>query len=270
MDDVFHYNSGSLLQALNPDQTLVNLSDEEWVGTSPTTSRRSSRPTTACTARPWGTSFAGAVMYNKAVYEQLGLEVPTTWDEFIANSEKIKAEGGGVAPILQSYGDTWTSQLFVLGDFANVYGAGPRLGREVHGERQGQVRRRARVRRLRAHGAEVFEKGLLNEDFASMTNAQAMDALATGAGAQYPMLIGDDRDHAAEQPRQGGRHRRLRPARSGCRRHGDHDLAAERDLHPQDHRGRQARRGQEVRGVRELGRGLRGAERDRLAPPGRT
>ena len=31
MDDVFHYNSGSLLQALNPDQTLVDLSDQSWV-----------------------------------------------------------------------------------------------------------------------------------------------------------------------------------------------------------------------------------------------
>src|SRR4051812_13708874 len=29
MSDVFYYNSGSLLQALNPDQTLVNLSDED-------------------------------------------------------------------------------------------------------------------------------------------------------------------------------------------------------------------------------------------------
>jgi raffinose/stachyose/melibiose transport system substrate-binding protein len=34
----------------------------------------------------------------------------------------------------------------------------------------------------------VFEKSLMNEDFASMTNAQAMDALANGQGAQYPML----------------------------------------------------------------------------------
>src|SRR5690606_2399765 len=31
MEDVFVYNTGSLLQALNPDQTLTDLSDEEWV-----------------------------------------------------------------------------------------------------------------------------------------------------------------------------------------------------------------------------------------------
>ena len=53
-------------------------------------------------------------MYNKKVYESLGLEVPTNWSEFVANNEKIKADGK-VTPVLQTYGDTWTSQLFVLG-----------------------------------------------------------------------------------------------------------------------------------------------------------
>lgn len=31
MSDVFNYNTGSLLQALNPDQNLVNLADQKWV-----------------------------------------------------------------------------------------------------------------------------------------------------------------------------------------------------------------------------------------------
>ena len=32
MEDVFGYNSGSLFQALNPDQNLVPLDDQPWVG----------------------------------------------------------------------------------------------------------------------------------------------------------------------------------------------------------------------------------------------
>ena len=43
-----------------------------------------------------------------------------------------------------------------------------------------------------------------------MTNAQAMDALATGAGAQYPMLSATIAAVPAGQPRQGRRHRRVR------------------------------------------------------------
>ncbi len=186
MEDVFHYNSGSLLQALNPDQTLVDLSDQEWVSTLTDDFKKVVSTDNGLYGAPWGTSFAGAVLYNKKVYEQLGLEVPTTWDEFIANSEKIKAEGNGVAPILQSFGDTWTSQLFVLGDFANINKVDPNWADDYTNNKAKYVDQPALAGF--EHQAEVLAKGLLNEDYPSMTNAQAMDALATGKGAQYPML----------------------------------------------------------------------------------
>jgi raffinose/stachyose/melibiose transport system substrate-binding protein len=174
------------MQALNPDQTLVDLSDEDWVGDLTDDFKAVVSTDNGLYGAPWGTSFAGAVLYNKKVYESLGLQVPTTWDEFIANSEKIKSDGAGVAPILQSYGDTWTSQLFVLGDFANVTKQQSDWAEQYTNNKAKYVDEPAFEGF--AHTAEVFEKGLLNEDFASMTNAQAMGALATGAGAQYPML----------------------------------------------------------------------------------
>lgn len=186
MADVFHYNSGSLLQALNPDTSLVDLSDEEWVGDLTDDFKAVVSTDKGFYGAPWGTSFAGAVLYNKPLYEKLGLEVPKTWDEFISNSETIKSEGDGVAPILQSYGDTWTSQLFVLGDFANVTAQDPGWAEAYTANEAKYVDEPAFAGF--AHTAEAFEKGLLNEDFSSMTNAQAMDALANGTGAQYPML----------------------------------------------------------------------------------
>ena len=186
MDDVFHYNSGSLLQALNPDQTLVDLSDQDWVSTLTDDFKKVVSTDKGLYGAPWGTSFAGAVLYNKKIYEDLGLEVPTTWDEFISNSEKIKAAGNGVAPILQSFGDTWTSQLFVLGDFANINKDDPNWAENYTNNKAKYVDQPALAGF--EHQAEVLAKGLLNEDYPSMTNAQAMDALATGKGAQYPML----------------------------------------------------------------------------------
>ncbi|MFT3797459.1 ABC transporter substrate-binding protein [Microbacterium sp.] len=186
MDDVFHYNSGSLLQALNPDTTLVDLSDQSWADTLTDDFKLVVSTDKGLYGAPWGTSFAGAVLYNKKVYADLGLSVPTTWAEFIANSETIKEKGNGVAPILQSYGDTWTSQLFVLGDFANVAKQDPDWAEKYTANEAKYVDEPAF--RGFSNTAEVFEKGLLNEDFASMTNAQAMDALANGTGAQYPML----------------------------------------------------------------------------------
>ena len=60
----------------------------------------------------------GGILYNKKVYAELGLRVPKTWADFMANNAKIKA--AGIDPVIQTYGDTWTSQLFMLGDFYNV------------------------------------------------------------------------------------------------------------------------------------------------------
>ncbi len=34
------------------------------------------------------------------VYEELGLEIPETWDEFMANNATIAAEADGVAPVM--------------------------------------------------------------------------------------------------------------------------------------------------------------------------
>jgi raffinose/stachyose/melibiose transport system substrate-binding protein len=188
MNDVFHYNSGSLLQALNPDETLVDLSDQEWVSTLTDDFKAVVSTDKGLYGAPWGSSFAGAVMYNKKVYADLGLEVPTTWAEFIANSEKIKSDGGGITPILQSYGDTWTSQLFVLGDFANVTAQDPEWAEQYTANDPSAKYVEEPAFAGFANQQEAFEKGLFNEDYPSMTNVQALNALATGAGAQYPML----------------------------------------------------------------------------------
>ena len=67
--------------------------------------------------------MGGGILYNKKIYAELGLSVPKTWAEFEANNEKIKA--AGIAPVIATYGDTWTSQLFVLADYYNVEQADP-------------------------------------------------------------------------------------------------------------------------------------------------
>ena len=54
------------------------------------------------------------MLYNIPVYKKLSLEIPKTWDEFMKNNETIK-KAGSADPVEQTYGETWTSQLFVLG-----------------------------------------------------------------------------------------------------------------------------------------------------------
>lgn len=50
---------------------------------------------------------ANAVIYNKAIFKELGIEVPTTWDEFIAAAEKVKA--AGKIPFYFTFKDAWTA-----------------------------------------------------------------------------------------------------------------------------------------------------------------
>jgi raffinose/stachyose/melibiose transport system substrate-binding protein len=185
MDDVFAYNSGSLLQALTPDQTLANLADEDWVSTLDEGFRTVVSTDNGMYGIPLGQSMGGAVLYNKDVYADLGLSVPTTWDEFISNSEAIKA-AGTVAPIIQTYADTWTSQLFVLGNNANVLAEDPDWA-DKYTENKAKYADEPALAGFE-HLEEVHEKDLLNEDYASATYDDGIRMISTGEGAQYPML----------------------------------------------------------------------------------
>src|SRR3954465_6540261 len=86
MQDVFWYNSGSLLQALNPAQTLVDLTGDPVISQVDETFLPAVRQGGKVYGVPQGTSFGGGILYNKDVYAQLGLQVPKTWAEFLANS----------------------------------------------------------------------------------------------------------------------------------------------------------------------------------------
>lgn len=57
---------------------------------------------------PYATN-ANAVIYNKAKFEELGVTVPTTWDEFIAIADKAKA--AGQPAFYLTLKDAWTAMI---------------------------------------------------------------------------------------------------------------------------------------------------------------
>jgi raffinose/stachyose/melibiose transport system substrate-binding protein len=185
MTDLFWYNSGSLFQALNPDQTLLNLADQDWVDSLAETFRAGVSTDNGLYGAPAGTAMGGGVLYNTVIYDELGLAVPTTWAEFMANNAAVAAAGHH--PVIQTYADTWTSQLFVLGDFYNVLSADPDWAEKYTGN---QVKYATDPVALRGfeHLQEVHDAGYLNEDFASATFDDGLRMIAAGEGAHYPML----------------------------------------------------------------------------------
>lgn len=185
MPDVFGYNSGSLFQAINPDQNLVPLTDEAWAKDLPEEFKTVVSTSNGLYGAPTGTTQAGGVVYNKKVYADLGLKVPTSWAEFKANNDKIKSDGK-VTPIEQTYGDTWTAQLFVLGDFANVAKKDPEWAEQYTANQRKYVDQPA----LQSfdNQQDAFESGYFNKDFASAKYDDGVEAVATGTAAHYPML----------------------------------------------------------------------------------
>lgn len=186
MTDIFRYNSGSLFQAINPQQFLVDLSDEPWQADVQDSFKQVvTAPDGTVRGAPMGAAMGGGIYYNKAIYAELGLSVPKTWDEFMANNEKVKA--AGKVAVIQTYGDTWTSQLFVLGDYYNVSAADAEFASRYTANEAKFATTPAALRGFEKL-QEVFEAGYLNEDFGAAKYDDGIRMVSAGEGAHYPML----------------------------------------------------------------------------------
>jgi raffinose/stachyose/melibiose transport system substrate-binding protein len=188
MAEVFNYNNGSLLQAIKPEQNLVPMDDQPWASTLDKTFVDSTKAADGkLYGGPWGTVQGGAILYHMPTYEKLGLEIPETWDEFMKNNEAIKK--AGIAPVIQSYGETWTSQLFVLGDYHNVEAQVPDFAAKYTAGETKYANTPAALAGFQ-HIQQVEEAGFLNKDFASAELNDGIKAVAEGKGAHYPQLGG--------------------------------------------------------------------------------
>ena len=79
------------------------------------------------------------------------------------NNETIKK--AGIDPVEQTYGETWTSQLFVLGDYHNVEAAVPDFAAKYTA---GELKYATTPAALAGfqHIQEVKDAGYFNKDFA--------------------------------------------------------------------------------------------------------
>ncbi len=197
MTDVFMYNSGSLFQQINPQKNLVPVTDQPWVAQLDGTFRTTVTSGGQVYGSPFGPTMAGAMLYNRGLYSRLGLQVPKTWAEFMANNAKIKA--AGQAPVIQTYQDTWTSQLLVLGDFHNVSAAEPDFA-DKYTKNQAKYATSPAALKSFQRLQDVHDAKYLNKDFASSKLEDGLRKLAKGEGAHYPMLTGVISGLAATDP----------------------------------------------------------------------
>jgi raffinose/stachyose/melibiose transport system substrate-binding protein len=185
MNDVFFYNAGSLLQALNPAQSVLDLTEdpmlddvaEEFVSTVTQEDR--------VYGVPVGTSFGGGILYNRQIYEDQGLEIPRSWDEFADNNDRLL--DAGITPLGASFGTTWTSQLLVLADFYNVAQAEPSFAEDYTANEAKYATTPAALTSFERL-EEGYDSGWWNDDYGSATYENALQMMIDGEIAQYPML----------------------------------------------------------------------------------
>ncbi|UOQ45794.1 extracellular solute-binding protein [Halobacillus salinarum] len=185
MADLVLFNSGSLLMALDPGKHFVDLKGEPFMDKVMDSYKEVVSKDGQIFGIPAKSSQVGGWLYNKKVYKELGLSVPKTWDELMANNEKIKA--AGKTAVIGTYGETWTSQLPILADFYNVQAEVPSFAEEYTA---GKAKYASTPEALRGFERiqEISEKGYMNDDYNVASYNQGMKMLAEGTGVHYPML----------------------------------------------------------------------------------
>lgn len=99
----------NLASSLHVDQYCVDLSDQEWVDRM----EESARSAVSVDDKTYGITFPGAKMYfylyNKDIFEELNLEVPTNYDEFKDVCQTIL--DAGITPIYEATTNGWHQVL---------------------------------------------------------------------------------------------------------------------------------------------------------------
>jgi raffinose/stachyose/melibiose transport system substrate-binding protein len=185
MTDLVFYNSGSLVQALNPEEYFVDLKNESFMKDVLEPFKKSVSVNGKVYGVPGGNALAGGWLYNKKVYKELGLSIPKTWNELMVNSEKIQA--AGKTAVIGTFKEEWTSQLIVLADNHNVIAEYSTFADDLTANKVNIATTPAALRSFEKL-SEVYQKGFLNSDFQSTSINDGLKMLAEGTGVQYPYM----------------------------------------------------------------------------------
>jgi multiple sugar transport system substrate-binding protein/raffinose/stachyose/melibiose transport system substrate-binding protein len=125
-----------------------------------------------------------AIYYRKDIFDDLGLEAPETWEEFLAVCETLKENG--IAPITVGTKYRWTAAAWF--DYLNMRVNGPEfhinlmLGKESYDD--------PRVLKVFTdYWAPLIENGYFIEDPAAYSWSEAIPFMLEGEAAMY--LMGD-------------------------------------------------------------------------------
>jgi raffinose/stachyose/melibiose transport system substrate-binding protein len=185
MEDVFDYNTGALLIALNPAKTLVPVTKEKFQKNVYSSFQTAVTVSKQVYGAPYDVASGGGIYYNTDVFKAAGIKSnPKTWAEFVTDAKKIKASG--VDAVCGTNGDSWTAQLLVLADFYNVHAAMPDFVAKYNANKAKYAKVPAALAGFQ-HIEELAKAGLYNADAATAKYNDAITRISNGKCGMYPM-----------------------------------------------------------------------------------
>lgn len=105
--DVLIVKSGASLLNYNPDENFVDFTNAEWISELPKATASAAYINGKLYGLPNGEASTSGCVYNKRIFEELGLSIPTNQAEFNAVCETLIENG--VQPIYLPAGDAWAT-----------------------------------------------------------------------------------------------------------------------------------------------------------------
>jgi multiple sugar transport system substrate-binding protein/raffinose/stachyose/melibiose transport system substrate-binding protein len=119
--------------------------------------------------------------YNKAVFEEVGVTPPATWEEFLDVCEKLKA--AGVVPIALGSRERWPAQFWL--DYPLLRTAGPEARADLMAGKVAYTD--PKVVKAFELWKDLLDKGYFNEDPNAYDWAEASTMVGTGEAAMTLM-----------------------------------------------------------------------------------
>ncbi len=182
LPDVFLVTVGAKMKEMDPANNMYDISGESWLKENVNESFTdivTDKESGAIYGVPVYTSNVAGVFYNKPAYEELGLEIPKTWDEFIANCAAIRANSDK-DPVVAAYNNAAGCQILYLSQYFYVKNNAPTFAQD-YTERKTTLAENADFMRGLEKLYELNEKGYLNSDPLSTSFEDSGIMLAEGS-----------------------------------------------------------------------------------------
>lgn len=182
--DIFMSYSGTKLKDFNPEQNMVDLSNESWVsGLQQWAVDTSSYNGKLYAQNTAGVDDTNGVLYKKSVFEENNIKVPTNYEEFKAACDQLAA--AGITPIYELVKDLWHTHYWMEGASALALANNPELYDQLNTNQIGFADVPEFVTAMEQL-QEMEAAGYFGDNHMSNIYDNSYDALASGT---YGMII---------------------------------------------------------------------------------